>query len=156
MGKSNIFEHNPFHLNREQTILNALQKIRLLLTLNQSDVKRNALNKKAVPILKDPIFWLQKEGEENRLQKGTFQTSLYRKWQDTIRVTKLKLIHISPFQKIGISLLQSSHDKIFIYKERAAIHAKDRVAVSFLIILTDNPMLSVRLGKEKNDADNQE
>ncbi len=54
LGNQLFFENNPFDAVRKRQDLNALEKIRALLSLNQSDEKRNALNMQAVSILKDP------------------------------------------------------------------------------------------------------
>lgn len=65
LGNQLFFENNPFDAIRKRTDLNGLEKIRALLTLNQSDEKRNALNRQAVSILKDPRI-LATAIEENR------------------------------------------------------------------------------------------
>lgn len=65
LGNQLFFENNPFDAIRKRTDLNGLEKIRTLLTLNQSDEKRNALNRQAVSILKDPHI-LAAAIEENR------------------------------------------------------------------------------------------
>lgn len=65
LGNQLFFENNPFDAIRKRTDLNGLEKIRTLLTLNQSDEKRNALNRQAVSILKDPRI-LATAIEENR------------------------------------------------------------------------------------------
>ena len=54
IGSQMFFENNPFEAVRERDDLNGLQKIRLLLTLNQSDAERNQINMQAIQILKDP------------------------------------------------------------------------------------------------------
>lgn len=54
LGNQMFFENNPFDTVRKREDLNGLEKIRTLLTLSQSDEKRNALNMQAVSILKDP------------------------------------------------------------------------------------------------------
>ncbi|MCI9218014.1 MAG: TetR/AcrR family transcriptional regulator [Dorea sp.] len=54
LGNQMFFENNPFEAVKERDDLNSLQKIRLLLTLNQSDTERNQINMQAVSILKDP------------------------------------------------------------------------------------------------------
>ena len=65
IGNQMFFENNPFDAVRERNDLNALQKIRLLMSLNQSDAQRNHLNIQAVSILKDPHI-LAAAVEENR------------------------------------------------------------------------------------------
>lgn len=65
LGNQMFFENNPFEVVRRRSDLNGLQKIRLLLTLNQSDTERNSLNVQAVSILKDPHI-LAAAVEENR------------------------------------------------------------------------------------------
>lgn len=60
-----FFENNPFEVVKERHDLNGLQKIRLLLTLNQSDTQRNQINMQAVSILKDPNI-LAASVKENR------------------------------------------------------------------------------------------
>ena len=64
-GGSAFFENNPFEAVRERSDLNGLQKIRLLLKLNQADAERDVLSRQALPILKDPHI-LMAEIEENR------------------------------------------------------------------------------------------
>lgn len=54
LGNRLFFENNPFEAIKERNDLNALQKIKHLLVLNQADTKRNNLNMQAIPILKDP------------------------------------------------------------------------------------------------------
>ena len=54
LGNQMFFENNPFEKVRERNDLNGLQKIRALISVNQSDTKRNQINREAVPILKDP------------------------------------------------------------------------------------------------------
>jgi len=65
LGNQMFFENNPFDAVKERSDLNGLQKIRLLLVLNQSDEERNHLNMQAVSILKDPHI-LAAAVEENR------------------------------------------------------------------------------------------
>lgn len=65
LGKRMFLENNPFEAVRERSDLNGLQKIRLLLALNQSDTQRNAVNMQAVSILKDSRI-LAAAVEENR------------------------------------------------------------------------------------------
>ncbi len=47
--------------------MNGLQKIRLLLTRNQSDTERNQINMQAVPILKDPHILAAAVAENRRV-----------------------------------------------------------------------------------------
>ncbi len=54
LGNQMFFRNNPFDVINKRTDLNGLQKIKALLVLNQSDVKRNNINVQAIPILKDP------------------------------------------------------------------------------------------------------
>ena len=54
LGNQMFSEDNPFEAVKGRDDLNGLQKIRLLLALNQSDAERNQINMQAVPILKDP------------------------------------------------------------------------------------------------------
>lgn len=65
LGNQMFFENNPFDAIKERNDLNGLQKIKLLLVLNQSDEDRNQLNMQAIPILKDPQI-LAAVVEENR------------------------------------------------------------------------------------------
>jgi len=65
LGNQMFFENNPFDTIKERNDLNGLQKIRLLLVLNQSDDERNRLNMQAVSILKDPHI-LAAAVKENR------------------------------------------------------------------------------------------
>lgn len=65
LGNQMFFENNPFDAIKERNDLNGLQKIKLLLVLNQSDAERNQLNMQAIPILKDPYI-LAAAVEENR------------------------------------------------------------------------------------------
>lgn len=65
LGNQMFFENNPFDAVKERKDLNGLQKIKSLLVLNQSDTERNALNRQAVSILKDPHI-LAAAVEENR------------------------------------------------------------------------------------------
>ena len=54
LGDKMFFDNNPFEAVRERTDLNSLQKIRMMLSLNQADVERNELNIQAIPILENP------------------------------------------------------------------------------------------------------
>lgn len=65
LGNQLFFENNPFEAVKGRNDLNALQKIKSLLVLNQSDTRRNDLNVQAIPILKDPHI-LAAAVEENR------------------------------------------------------------------------------------------
>lgn len=65
LGNQMFFENNPFEAIKERNDLNSLQKIKLLLKLNQSDTERNNLNVQAMHILKDPHI-LAAAIEENR------------------------------------------------------------------------------------------
>ena len=65
LGNQMFFENNPFEAINKRNDLNGLQKIKLLLKLNQSDTERNNLNVQAMHILKDPHI-LAAAVEENR------------------------------------------------------------------------------------------
>lgn len=65
LGNRMFFENNPFEAVMGRGDLNGLQKIQLLLTLNQSDTQRNRLNMQAITILKDSHI-LAVAVEENR------------------------------------------------------------------------------------------
>lgn len=65
IGDKMFFENNPFETIKKRTDLNGLQKIRELLVLNQSDIKRNNLNAQAISILKEPRI-LQTAIEANK------------------------------------------------------------------------------------------
>lgn len=67
LGNQMFFENNPFEVVRERDDLNGLQKIRLLLTLNQSDAGRNQINRQAVLILKDTHILAAAVGENRRV-----------------------------------------------------------------------------------------
>jgi len=54
LGDQMFFENNPFEMVRARSDLNALQKVREMLRLNQADTEREKLNMEAIPILKDP------------------------------------------------------------------------------------------------------
>ena len=65
LGNQMFFENNPFEAINKRNDLNGLQKIKLLLKLNQSDTQRNNLNVQAMHILKDQHI-LAAAIEENR------------------------------------------------------------------------------------------
>ncbi len=67
LGNPMFFENNPFEAVRGRDDLNALQKIRSLLALNQSDVERNQMNREAIPILKDSHILAAAVGENRRV-----------------------------------------------------------------------------------------
>lgn len=67
LGNQMFFQNNPFELIRERDDLNALQKIRSLLVLNQSDGARNRLNMEAVSILEDPHILAAAVAENRRI-----------------------------------------------------------------------------------------
>jgi AcrR family transcriptional regulator len=49
-----FLENNPFRTVRERKDLSGLQKMKLAMTLNQSDEERTGLSVQAIPILKNP------------------------------------------------------------------------------------------------------
>ena len=56
LSKQMFFVDNPFEAVRERTDLNALQRIRSLLTRNQADTKRNQIAAQTIPtILLSPL-----------------------------------------------------------------------------------------------------
>ena len=65
LGNQMFFEDNPFEKVKKRKDLNGLQKIRELLTLNQSNTERNYMNVQAISILKDPHI-LTVAVEENK------------------------------------------------------------------------------------------
>ena len=67
LGNQLFFEDNPFEAVKKRDDLNGLQKIRLLLTLHQSDAERDQINRQAVPILKDPHILAAAAGENRRI-----------------------------------------------------------------------------------------
>ena len=67
LGNQMFFQNNPFELIRERDDLNALQKIRSLLALNQSDGARNRLDMEAVSILEDPHILAAAVAENRRI-----------------------------------------------------------------------------------------
>lgn len=67
LGNQMFFQNNPFELIRKRDDLNALQKIRSLLALNQSDGARNRLNMEAVSILEDPHILAAAVAENRRI-----------------------------------------------------------------------------------------
>lgn len=67
LGNQMFFEDNPFEAVKERKDLNGLQKIRLLLSLNQSDAEWNQINMQAIPILKDPHILAAAVGENRRV-----------------------------------------------------------------------------------------
>jgi AcrR family transcriptional regulator len=54
LGDRMFFDNNPFEAVKGRTDLNGLQKIRAMLTANQSDTERENLNVQAIPLLKNP------------------------------------------------------------------------------------------------------
>lgn len=54
LGDMMFFENNPFLAVKARSELNALQKIRELLMLNQNDTDREKVSLQAIPILKNP------------------------------------------------------------------------------------------------------
>lgn len=67
LGNQMFFENNPFEEVKKRDDLNAIQKIRLLLSLNQSDTERNHINMQAVSILKDPQMLAASISENRRV-----------------------------------------------------------------------------------------
>lgn len=67
LGNQMFFGNNPFDAIMERSDLNGLQKIRLLLALNQSDTERNQINIQAISILKDPRILAAAVGENRRV-----------------------------------------------------------------------------------------
>ena len=65
LGNQMFFDNNPFEAVRGRTDLNGLQKVREVLTLNNSDTERNQMNLQALSILKDPHI-LTAAIEENK------------------------------------------------------------------------------------------
>lgn len=54
LGEKLFFTHNPFEAVKKRTDLNALQKMKLAIQMNQSDEQQVELTRQAVPILKNP------------------------------------------------------------------------------------------------------
>ena len=54
LGDQMFLDNNPFEAVKRRTDLNGLQKIREMLSLNQSDTERVNLNTQSVSILEDP------------------------------------------------------------------------------------------------------
>ena len=67
LGNQMFFENNPFEAVRKREDLNGLEKIRTLLTLNQTDEKRNTINQQAVAILRDPHILSSAIAENRRV-----------------------------------------------------------------------------------------
>lgn len=67
LGNRMFFENNPFEAVKDREDLNGLEKIRLLLAINQPDENRNRMNMQAVPILKDPHILAAAVGENRRV-----------------------------------------------------------------------------------------
>lgn len=49
-----FLENNPFNIVKQRNDLNGLEKMKLAMTLNQSDEERTELSVQAIPILKNP------------------------------------------------------------------------------------------------------
>lgn len=54
LGEKLFFAHNPFEAVKKRTDLNALEKMKLAIQLNQSDEQQVELTRQAVPVLKNP------------------------------------------------------------------------------------------------------
>lgn len=67
LGNQMFFEDNPFEAVKGRDDLNGLQKIRSLLSLNQSNAERNQINMQAIPILKDQHILAAAVGENRRV-----------------------------------------------------------------------------------------
>lgn len=67
LGNQMFFEDNPFEAVKGRKDLNGLQKIRSLLSLNQSNAERNQINMQAISILKDPHILAAAVGENRRV-----------------------------------------------------------------------------------------
>lgn len=67
LGNQMFFENNPFEVVKQRNDLNGFEKIQLLITLNQSDAKRNCLNMQAVAIMEDPHILAASISENRRI-----------------------------------------------------------------------------------------
>lgn len=67
IGQSNVFRGQPIWNSQGEEWFEWSAKIRLLLTLNQSDVERNQINMQAVQILKDPHILAAAVAENRRV-----------------------------------------------------------------------------------------
>lgn len=76
LGNQLFFENNPFEAVRKRDDLNGLEKIRALLTANQADEKRNAINRQAVSILKDPQILAAAVAENRKVLTPLWQELL--------------------------------------------------------------------------------
>ncbi|MHC5216223.1 TetR/AcrR family transcriptional regulator [Enterococcus sp. LJL128] len=65
LGDKMFFDNNPFEAVKKRTDLNALQKMRMAVKLNQSNEDQVELSRQAIPLLKNPHI-LAKMIESNR------------------------------------------------------------------------------------------
>lgn len=139
LGNQMFFENNPFEAVRKRDDLNGLQKIKTLLTLNQSDEERNSINQQAVTILKDPhilaaairenrrvLTPLWRELLDEGIRDGSIQTEYARELSELLPLinfwmlptvfpaTEVELLHKYRFvmdvlSHMGLPVLEKEH-----------------------------------------------
>ena len=128
LGNQMFFEDNPFETVKGRDDLNGLQKIRMLLTLNQSDAERNQINMQAVPILKDPHILAAAVAENRRvltplwlelLEEGKKDGSI--KTEYTKEISELlPLINFWLMPSVFLASEEELHHKYHFVKEMLA------------------------------------
>lgn len=139
LGNQMFFENNPFEAVKKRDDLNGLQKIKNLLTLNQSDEERNSINRQAVTILKDPhilaaairenrrvLTPLWRELLDEGIRDGSIQTEYSRELSELLPLinfwmlptvfpaTEVELLHKYRFvmdvlSHMGLPVLEKEH-----------------------------------------------
>lgn len=139
LGNQMFFENNPFEAVKKRDDLNGLQKIKTLLTLNQSDEERNSINRQAVTILKDPhilaaairenrrvLTPLWRELLDEGIRDGSIQTEYARELSELLPLinfwmlptvfpaTEVELLHKYRFvmdvlSHMGLPVLEKEH-----------------------------------------------
>lgn len=139
LGNQMFFENNPFEAVKKRDDLNGLQKIKNLLTLNQSDEERNSINRQAVTILKDPhilaaairenrrvLTPLWRELLDEGIRDGSIQTEYVRELSELLPLinfwmlptvfpaTEVELLHKYRFvmdvlSHMGLPVLEKEH-----------------------------------------------
>lgn len=67
LGEKMFFDNNPFTLANEHKDLNGLQKMREVIKINYEDAERAELNKRTLPVLKNPRILVEMIDTDRRL-----------------------------------------------------------------------------------------
>ena len=95
LGEKLFFTHNPFEAVKKRTDLNALQKMKLAIQMNQSDEQQVELTRQAVPILKNPHVLARMIESNRRILCPYWQELIQEGIQDGSVQTAVSYTHLT-------------------------------------------------------------